>query len=100
LKNILSQQGHLLNRKWHAKDSFEGPLCIWLKEIWWHTPHSLKDSNVSSKFKTMEKGVGVRSLTHSTSRVKGCAKTPGWKLRQMKMNQLFMWTYTNKQQVG
>jgi len=34
-------------------------------------PNSLKDSNVSLKVKTIEKGVGVRSLVHSISKVRG-----------------------------
>ncbi len=42
-------------------------------------PHSLKDSNASPKVKTM-KGVGVCSLTHSTSWVEGCVGAPRWGL--------------------
>jgi hypothetical protein len=34
-------------------------------------PNSLKDSNASPKVKTMKKIVGVCSLIHNTSRVKG-----------------------------
>jgi hypothetical protein len=45
-------------------------------------PHSLKDSNVNPKMKTMEEGrVGVRSLIHNTSKVEGCAGALGWGLR-------------------
>jgi hypothetical protein len=39
-------------------------------------PHSLKDLNVNPKMKTTEKGVGVCSLTHNTSGVKGHARAP------------------------
>jgi hypothetical protein len=34
------------------------------------TPHFLKDSNVGLKVKTMEEGVGVRSLAHNILEVK------------------------------
>jgi hypothetical protein len=44
-------------------------------------PHSLKDSNVSLKVKTMkEKKVGVYSLACSTSGVKGYVGALGWGL--------------------
>jgi hypothetical protein len=45
-----------------------------------NTPlNSLMDSIPNLKMKTMEgKGVGARSLAHSTSRVKGRARVPGW----------------------
>jgi hypothetical protein len=44
-------------------------------------PHSLKDSNASSKVETVEeKGVGVRSLARSTLEVKGRVRVPGWGL--------------------
>jgi hypothetical protein len=43
-------------------------------------PHSLKDSNASPKVETMKEGVGVCSLTHSTSGVEGCAGVPRWGL--------------------
>jgi len=44
-------------------------------------PHSLKDSNVSLKVKTTEEErIGVRSLTHNTSRVEGCVEALGWGL--------------------
>jgi hypothetical protein len=47
-------------------------------------PHSLKDSNVSLKVKiTEKKGVGVCSLTHSTSGVTRCARAVGWGLRRV-----------------
>jgi hypothetical protein len=37
------------------------------REYGWHAPNSLKDSNASSKMKTMEeKKVGVWSLIHNT----------------------------------
>jgi hypothetical protein len=43
--------------------------------------HFLKNSNASLKIKTMEeKGVGVRSLVHNTSRVEGLVRTSGWGL--------------------
>lgn len=43
--------------------------------------HSLKGSNVSSKVETMEEeGIGVRSLAHNTSGVKGRVKALGWGL--------------------
>ncbi len=38
-------------------------------------PHSLKDSNVSSKVKTMEEGVGIRPLHRNTMGVEGHVKT-------------------------
>jgi hypothetical protein len=42
-------------------------------------PSCLMDSIVSPKVKTMEgKGVGVRSLVHSTSGVEGRAGAPRW----------------------
>jgi len=42
-------------------------------------PSSLMDSIVSPKVKTTKgKGVGVRSLVHSTSGVEGGAGAPGW----------------------
>jgi hypothetical protein len=34
-------------------------------------PNSLKDSNVNLMLKTTKEGIGVRFLTHDTSRVKG-----------------------------
>jgi hypothetical protein len=43
--------------------------------------HLLKDSNASSKVKTMKERVGVRSLVRSTSGVKGHARAPEWGLR-------------------
>jgi hypothetical protein len=43
-------------------------------------PHSLKNSNANLKMKMMEEGVGVRSLTHNTSRVEGRVGVPGWGL--------------------
>jgi hypothetical protein len=46
-------------------------------------PHSLKNSNVNSKMKTEEKGVGVRSLDRNTSGVERCARALGWGLRQV-----------------
>jgi hypothetical protein len=46
-------------------------------------PHSLKDSNVSLKLKTMEKEVEVRSLACSISGVKGHFGAPGWGLGRM-----------------
>jgi len=44
-------------------------------------PHSLKDSNLSPKMETMEEGVKVRSLAHSTSRVEGRAGAMRWGLK-------------------
>jgi hypothetical protein len=42
-------------------------------------PSSLMDLTMGPKVKTMEgEGVGVRSLTHNTSRVEGRARAPGW----------------------
>jgi hypothetical protein len=41
-------------------------------------PSSLMDSIVNPKVKTVKGGVGVRSLAHSTSRVEGLARAPGW----------------------
>jgi hypothetical protein len=46
-------------------------------------PHSLKDSNASLKMKTMEEGIGVHSLTHNTSGVKGRAGASRWGLGRM-----------------
>jgi hypothetical protein len=46
-------------------------------------PHSLENSNVNSKVKIMEKRVGVCSLAHNTSRVKGCARALRWGLGWM-----------------
>ncbi len=47
-------------------------------------PHSLKDSNVSSKVKTMEGGgVGVCSLARNTSGVEGHVGASRWGLRQV-----------------
>ncbi len=43
-------------------------------------PHSLKDSNANPKVETMEEGVKVRTLAHSTSRVKGRVGTSRWGL--------------------
>ncbi len=44
-------------------------------------PHSLKDSIVSAKVKTMEgRGIEVRFLTRSISGVKGCVGAQGWGL--------------------
>jgi hypothetical protein len=46
--------------------------------------HSLKNSNVNPKVKTTkEEGIGVRSLTPSTLRVKGHVGASGWGLGQM-----------------
>jgi hypothetical protein len=42
-------------------------------------PHSLKDSNVNMKVKTME-GIGVKSLAHNTSGVDECIGALGWGL--------------------
>jgi len=47
-------------------------------------PHSLKDSNVSSKMKTMEgRGVGVCFLTRNISGVEGHVRALRWGLRQV-----------------
>jgi hypothetical protein len=55
-------------------------------------PHSLKDSNVNLKMKTMEKeGIGVCSLVHNTLKVERCVKALGWGLGQM-MNVLIIHT--------
>jgi hypothetical protein len=44
-------------------------------------PHSLKDSSLSAKVKTMEeKGIGVCSLTRNTLGVEGRVGAPGWGL--------------------
>jgi hypothetical protein len=43
-------------------------------------PHSLKDSNASPKVETLEKKVGVHSLTCNTSKVEGHVGAPGWGL--------------------
>jgi len=43
-----------------------GHLCYTLDA----PPNSVKDSNVSSKMKTLEKGVGVCCIVHNTSRVR------------------------------
>jgi hypothetical protein len=43
----------------------------------------LKDSNVSTKVKTIEKRVGVRSLTHNGLGSEGRAGTLGWGLGQV-----------------
>jgi len=42
--------------------------------------HSLKYSNASLKVKAMEKGIGVRSLTHSILGVKGHVGALRWGL--------------------
>jgi hypothetical protein len=44
-------------------------------------PHSLKDSNVNLKMKTMEEGVGACFLTRSTLGVEGRAGDLGWGLK-------------------
>jgi len=44
--------------------------------------HSLKDSNVNPKVKTIE-GVGVHSLACNSSRVEGRARAPRWGLGQI-----------------
>jgi len=41
---------------------------------------SLKDSNVSPKVKTMEEGIGVRSLVGNILGVEGCVVALGWGL--------------------
>jgi hypothetical protein len=41
------------------------------------------DSIVNPKMRTTEEGVGVRSLIHNTSGVKGCAGALGWGLRRL-----------------
>jgi hypothetical protein len=46
-----------------------------------HTPHSLKDLNVSPKMKIIEEeGVGVCSLICNISRVVECVGAPRWGL--------------------
>jgi hypothetical protein len=53
----------------------------------WHTPKLLDGLTVSPKVKTMVvKGVGVRSLVCSISRVEGHAGTPGWGLGRLTSN--------------
>jgi hypothetical protein len=58
--------------KWHSKEClfYECENCgvdTFLICPIWHTPNSLRDSNVSPKLKTMkEQGVGARSLVRST----------------------------------
>jgi hypothetical protein len=47
------------------------------------SPHFLKDSNASSKVKTMNEGVRVCSLTYNTSGVEGHARALGWGLRRV-----------------
>jgi len=42
-------------------------------------PHSLKDSNANPKLE-ITKGIKVRFLAHSTSRVEGHARALGWEL--------------------
>jgi hypothetical protein len=44
-------------------------------------PHSLRDSNASPKVETMEEGIGIHSLAHSISRVRGRVGILGWGLR-------------------
>jgi hypothetical protein len=67
----------------------------------WHTPNSFKDSNVNPKMKTLKKGIGVRSLVHNTSRVKGAC----WSF-QMGIKTSDKWVHYSygpaqtKQQVG
>jgi hypothetical protein len=62
-------------------------------------PHSLKDSNVSPKVKAVrKKGIGVRSLTCSISKVKGHAGM-GTRMNDKKVNYSHGLTQT-KQQVG
>ncbi len=61
-------------------------------------PHSLKDSNVSLKVKTME-GIRVCSLARNTSGVEGHARTLGWGLGHKWFNYSHEPTQT-KQQVG
>jgi hypothetical protein len=52
-------------------------------------PSSLMDSTVSPKVKTSEgKGVGVRSLIHSTSKVEGHARASGWGLGRLASNSI------------
>jgi hypothetical protein len=45
--------------------------------------HTWRDSNASSKVKTTEEGIGVRSLTRSTSKVQGRVGALGWGLGQV-----------------
>jgi len=62
-----------------------------------HTPpHSLKDSNVSIKMKTTEKGFGVCSLVCSISRVKGCVGVLRWGLKRVTNRSLFTRTCINQ----
>jgi hypothetical protein len=60
-------------------------------------PNSLKDSNVNPKVKTMEEGVGVRSLVHSTSwGKKGVLKLQDGDKGDWQACQLFISIYTNQ----
>jgi hypothetical protein len=45
-------------------------------------PHFLKDSNASSKIKTSKERIGVRSLAHITSGVKGACWSSGMGIRK------------------
>ncbi len=52
--------------------------------LWFNIVHDLINSTASPKVKTTKgEGIGVRSLTHSISKVKGCAGALGWGLGQM-----------------
>ncbi len=46
-------------------------------------PHSLKDSNVNLKMKTMKKGIGACSLTPNTLGVEGHVGALGWGVRRV-----------------
>jgi hypothetical protein len=46
-------------------------------------PHSFRNSNASPKVETLDKGVGVHSQAHNTSRVEGRAGAPGWGLKRV-----------------
>jgi hypothetical protein len=64
-------------------------------------PSFLLDPTVNPKVRTMEgEGVGSHSLAHSTSRVEGHARVPGW---TRKIDKQFIYSYgpaQTKQQVG
>ncbi len=63
-------------------------------------PNSLKDSDVNLKMNTTEEGVRVCSLIHSILGMRGACQNSRIGTRTSDNESIFIWNYTNQQQVG